>query len=203
MHHKTEYERNASRKSIGADQKASVWDAEAFTRLVNAARDKGRVSGLTHKFYRYPARFSPQFVRAAIEQFTNPGDLVFDPFMGGGTTLVEAVALGRSAIGTDISSLATFVSKAKTLVFSDEEFQCLERWIGTLKVIINIHIPSVSSKDYVDAGYHKHLGSSLTWRLRKAMEQALATAVNLPTEKVALSFSDLRCLTPLGVEESG
>lgn len=184
MHHKTEYERNASRKSIGAGQEVGVWDVEAFTRLVNAARDKGRVSGLTHKFYRYPARFSPQFVRAAIEQFTNPGDLVFDPFMGGGTTLVEAIALGRSAIGTDISSLAAFVSKTKTLVFSDEEFQCIERWASELKVNINIHIPSISSKDYVDAGYHKHLGSILTWRLRKAMEQAITTAVNLPTKRV-------------------
>lgn len=184
MHHRTAFERFASRESIVANQKADVWDAEAFARLVNAARDRGRVSGLTHKFYRYPARFSPQFVRAAIEQFTSPGDLVFDPFMGGGTTLVEAVALGRSAVGTDISTLATFVSEAKTLVFSDAEFQCLERWASTLKVNINIHIPSVSSKDYVDAGYHKHLGTNLTWRLRKAMEQAIATAVNLPTKRV-------------------
>ena len=184
MHHRTEFERFASRKSIVANQKAGVWDVEAFAQLVNAARDKGRVSGLTHKFYRYPARFSPQFVRAAIEQFTSPGDLVFDPFMGGGTTLVEAVALGRSAIGTDISSLATFVSKAKTLVLSDEEFQYIDKWANKLKVDINIHASSISSKDYADAGYHKHLGSNLTWRLRKAMEQAIASAVNLPTKKV-------------------
>lgn len=184
MHHRTEFERFASRESISANQMAGIWDAEAFARLVNAARDDGRVSGLTHKFYRYPARFSPQFVRAVIEQFTSPGDIVFDPFMGGGTTLVEALALGRSAIGTDISSLATFVSQAKTLVLSDDEFQCLERWASKLKVNINIHLPSISSKDYFDAGYHKHLGSNLTWRLRKAMEQAIATAVNLPTKRV-------------------
>ena len=77
--------------------------------LIEAAHDKSRVSGLTRNFYRYPARFSPKFVRAAIEIFSKPGDLVLDPFMGGGTTVVEALALGRKAIGTDISSLAVFV----------------------------------------------------------------------------------------------
>lgn len=184
MHNRTEFERFASRESTLTNQMAGIWDEEAFTRLVNAARNNGRITGLTHKFYKYPARFSPQFVRAAIEQFTNPGDLVFDPFMGGGTTLVEAVALGRSAIGTDISSLATFVSKAKTLIFSDEEFKCLGRWASELKATINIHTPSISSENYVDAGYHKHLNSNLTWRLRKAMEQAIASAVNLPTRRV-------------------
>jgi DNA modification methylase len=48
------------------------------------------VKGYTHNFYRYPARFSPVFARAVIEVFTRPGDTVFDPFMGGGTSLVEA-----------------------------------------------------------------------------------------------------------------
>jgi len=132
-------------ESTATSPRAADWDAEAFCRLVNAARDKGRVSGLTHKFYRYPARFSPQFVRTAIAQFTSPGDLVFDPFMGGGTTLVEAVALGRQAIGTDISSLATFVSEAKTLIFSDDEFTCLERWASRVSEQINIHRPSTPS----------------------------------------------------------
>ena len=45
--------------------------------------------------------------------FTRPGEIVLDPFMGGGTTLVEACSLGRQAVGTDISSLATFTAKVK------------------------------------------------------------------------------------------
>ncbi len=52
--------------------------------------------GLTHGFYRYPARFSPQFARSAIEAFTEPLDTVLDPFMGGGTSAVEALGLGAS-----------------------------------------------------------------------------------------------------------
>ncbi len=62
------------------------------------------ISGLTHCFYNYPARFSPKFANTIIRQFSKPGDVVLDPFMGGGTTIVEAMALGRRAIGIDINS---------------------------------------------------------------------------------------------------
>jgi hypothetical protein len=80
--------------------------------LLAGARDKLPVRGLTHNFYRYPARFSPAFARAAIETFTRPGDFVLDPHVGGGTTIVEAFALGRSAVGVDISPLAEFVRRS-------------------------------------------------------------------------------------------
>jgi hypothetical protein len=97
--------------------------------LINAARDSTPVSGYTHNFYKYPARFSPKFVRAAIETFSAPGDLILDPFMGGGTTLVESLALGREAVGTDISSLAAFVTTVKTTLFAEPELNLMERWI--------------------------------------------------------------------------
>src|SRR5215467_6633374 len=69
-------------------QLTNTWQAA----LIAGARDVLPVRGLTHNFYRYPARFSPAFVRAAIETFTKPGDLVLDNHVGGGTTLVEALA---------------------------------------------------------------------------------------------------------------
>ena len=55
---------------------------ENFEHIRSAAQDRTSVSGATHKFYRYPARFSPQFARAAIENFTNEGDLVLGPICG-------------------------------------------------------------------------------------------------------------------------
>src|ERR1035441_10683303 len=77
---------------------------ESRNRLRNGISSTDPVSGLTHNFYRYPARFSPDFVRSVLLEFSKVGDLVYDPFMGGGTTLVEAASLGRHCIGTDISS---------------------------------------------------------------------------------------------------
>jgi len=93
--------------------------------LVTGACDAEPVRGLTHGFYKYPARFSPAFVRAAIQTFTKPGDLCLDPHVGGGTTLVEALAAARDAIGVDISALAGFVTTVKSTVFSEAELKKL------------------------------------------------------------------------------
>jgi hypothetical protein len=131
--------------------------------LIAAARDSAPVSGLTHNFYRYPARFSPRFVRAAIEIFSALGDVVLDPFMGGGTTLVEALALGRHSIGVDISSLAAFVANVKTTLLTDEEFEGLDRWAEWAPTEIHMQRCAVHFGDYAEAGYYRHLTSPATW----------------------------------------
>ncbi len=100
----------------------------AFSALRQAAADNGRVVGLTHRYYKYPARFSPTFVAAAIEMFSSRNDIVLDPYMGGGTTIVEAMVSGRIAIGCDINSLAVFVAKAKTALLTRKESDAIESW---------------------------------------------------------------------------
>ena len=50
---------------------------------------------------RHPARMLPAIAAHAIASYTEPGDLVFDPMAGIGTTLVEAVYAGRDAIGVE------------------------------------------------------------------------------------------------------
>lgn len=101
---------------------------EALDSLRKAAGDRSRIVGLTHRFYRYPARFSPQFVASAIHAFSRPGDVVLDPYMGGGTTIVEAMAHGRRAIGCDLNSLAVFVTTAKTTTLSKKEIKEIRNW---------------------------------------------------------------------------
>ncbi|MFZ3560831.1 TRM11 family SAM-dependent methyltransferase [Streptomyces sp. BH055] len=49
----------------------------------------------------HPARTLPALARHAITTYTRPGDLVLDPMCGIGTTLVEAVHLGRHALGVE------------------------------------------------------------------------------------------------------
>lgn len=53
----------------------------------------------------YRACFKPQLPRHFIERFSEPGDRVLDPFMGRGTTLIEAALLGRVPVGTDVNPL--------------------------------------------------------------------------------------------------
>lgn len=158
--------------------------AAVAAQLIKAAGDISPVSGFTHNFYRYPARFSPKLVRAAIQAFSVPGDLVLDPFVGGGTTLVEAMALGRHAIGTDISALATFVSEVKTTLYTEPDLGKLTRWTARALKNINIYAPVQVDTMYEEAGYMRHLDSAATWRLRKAIEQVLVSAQRLSTPQL-------------------
>lgn len=100
--------------------------------LLQAVTTKAPVSGYTHNFYRYPARFSPLFVREVIRQFSRPGDLILDPFMGGGTTIVEALAEGRRAVGVDLNSLAVFVSHVKTSPLTRQDHILIEEWLDDI-----------------------------------------------------------------------
>jgi len=54
----------------------------------------------------YRACFKPQLPRFFIERLTQPGDVVYDPFMGRGTTPIEAALLGRIPFGNDINPLS-------------------------------------------------------------------------------------------------
>lgn len=54
----------------------------------------------------YRACFKPQLPRFFIERLTRPGDTVYDPFMGRGTTVIEAALMGRRPFGCDINPLS-------------------------------------------------------------------------------------------------
>jgi len=54
----------------------------------------------------YRACYKPQLPRFFIERLSRPGDAVYDPFMGRGTTQLEAFLLGRKPLGNDINPLS-------------------------------------------------------------------------------------------------
>lgn len=61
----------------------------------------------------YRACFKPQLPRFFIQRLTQPGDTVYDPFMGRGTTPLEAALLGRVAVGCDINPLSRVLVEAR------------------------------------------------------------------------------------------
>ncbi|MDD2503030.1 MAG: DNA methyltransferase [Clostridia bacterium] len=61
----------------------------------------------------YRGNWSPYVPRNIILRYSNPGDLVLDQFVGGGTTLVEAKLLGRDCIGVDVNEEALNRCKRK------------------------------------------------------------------------------------------
>lgn len=66
-----------------------------------------------HSMCSYLGCFPPAVPRRLIDRWTRPGALVLDPFCGSGTSLVEAILLGRKGLGIDMNPLAVAISRAK------------------------------------------------------------------------------------------
>ncbi len=159
-------------------KKTSTSKIDLINRLRKAVGEKESISGLTHNFYRYPARFSPKFVREIIELFSNPGDVILDPFVGGGTTLVEALASNRHSIGFDVSPIASFVTQAKTTLLSEVDINKISIWADfILKKRIEGHKSLMTF--YHEEGYL----NNLPWRIKKSVEIILEDIELLETEE--------------------
>lgn len=66
-----------------------------------------------HAICPYFAMFPEQFVQANVRRYSRKGDWVFDPFSGRGTTILQALLMGRKAAGMDINPVAYCISGAK------------------------------------------------------------------------------------------
>ena len=76
----------------------TIWPV---AQLPAAVQRKGRY---VPESFAHPGKMLPAIVREAVSRFTVPGDLVVDPMCGIGTTLVEAIHLGRHADGIEYES---------------------------------------------------------------------------------------------------
>jgi hypothetical protein len=68
---------------------------------------------LMHDICWYPARFVPAIPSHLIDALSYPGQSICDPFCGSGTTIVEALLLGRTAIGFDVNPFAIHIARTK------------------------------------------------------------------------------------------
>lgn len=75
----------------------------------------------SHNFHSFPAKFPPQLPLQFIIDLTKHTDVVLDPMVGSGTTVLEAFLTGRKGIGFDIDPLAIMISKAKTTPLKKEK----------------------------------------------------------------------------------
>ena len=159
---------------------------QALRELVSAATSQRpaslgrRRTDSPHEFYRYPARFSPEFARAAIETFTRPGEVVLDPFVGGGTTLVEAMRTKRVGVGADLNALATFVSKVKTTPLNEVDLCLLKRWAKNLPGRLDLSQPIPPLDDWRERGYLKDIDDESTADVRSLIALGIEAAAELP-----------------------
>jgi SAM-dependent methyltransferase len=103
---------------------------------------------LTHWIYPYKGKFHPQMIRAALNIIgLEPGETVLDPFVGSGTTALEAQLLGVHCIGLDTSPLCVLQSRVKTRsheVVDEIKTHCAEL-AGVKPADITLHEAAQSS----------------------------------------------------------
>jgi DNA modification methylase len=76
---------------------------------------KQRASNSIHEVS-YRGCFKPQLPNFFIKNLTLPGDIIYDPFLGRGTTILEAALLNRQIIGNDINPLSIILSEPRLLI---------------------------------------------------------------------------------------
>ena len=96
-------------------QDLEIRDHDRYLFVSNRQRD------LTHAIHKYPAKFIPDIPNWFIRKYTQVGDTVLDPFMGSGTTNLEALLMGRNSIGVDVDAFSRFIARTKNSPISDVE----------------------------------------------------------------------------------
>lgn len=102
-------------KEMGTEQESQAHGTAERLATVDwsfANREKAHPVESIHP---YPAKFIGDIPRALLDSLPNPPDtVVFDPFCGSGTTLVEAQRKGIASIGVDLNPIACLISRVKT-----------------------------------------------------------------------------------------
>src|SRR5688572_26516170 len=86
-------------------QDIPVYQGELWTALQRQANSIHEIA--------YRACYKPQLPAYFIERLTEPGDVVYDPFSGRGTTAVEAALHGRCVIANDVNPLSTLLTQPR------------------------------------------------------------------------------------------
>jgi len=122
------------------DRRAIYTTAENPHELIDAGKEWNFHDSDTgehlHGLHPYPAKFIPQVARKAIVEWSNPGELVYDPFCGCGTTLLEASLIRRPSVGTDNNAVAIVISRAKTANYIDKDVLVAQRFLTRLPTLL-------------------------------------------------------------------
>ena len=77
----------------------------------------------THGLHAYAAKCPPPLVKYGLRYYSKPREIVLDPMVGSGTTIVEARLMGRNAVGYDIDPLARLIAQVKSRIIHDKHIE--------------------------------------------------------------------------------
>lgn len=121
------------------NKKTIIWHDDDIPYFINEYwTAKQRVSINLHEIS-YRACFKPQLPEFFIQRLTQEGDKVYDPFMGRGTTPIQAALMGRNAVGSDVNPLSLLLSRPRINppILDDIKFK-LDQMDLTNKIAVNL-----------------------------------------------------------------
>jgi DNA modification methylase len=101
------------------DPETDAYRRPPFARPVKAGKNSP-----IYNAHSYHTKVPPEGIVPYIEHYTNPGDLILDPFCGSGMTGVAALMTGRYAILNDLSPAAVHIARNYT---TSVDIKALER----------------------------------------------------------------------------
>ena len=84
-----------------------------------------------YKMHKYFARRPHNVFRELITHYTDTNNVVFDPFGGGGVTLVEGITENRRVIISDVNPIASFIQKNQVTEIDERRFNELSEELLT------------------------------------------------------------------------
>jgi SAM-dependent methyltransferase len=139
----------------------------------------GTARSSLHAIHWFPGNFIPQIPRFLIQLLSRPGDRVYDPFCGTGTTFIEAALLNRVGLGSDVSAIALQVAVAKRVIIDTpldvaEGIRVAQQAL-LWKPLIYTQEPGANgegSNTELESWYHPHTLDELRGIWRHAIEPA-------------------------------
>ena len=138
-----------------------------------------------YSMHKYWARKPHNLVNTYINHFTKPGDLVLDPFMGSGVTVIEALKLNRRVCGVDINPVAHFITRNTIMPVSLYDLE-------NNYALLSKHISPVINKFYATDCIHCGKPScavSYQWFNGKPTEVSYNCACNTERKAMTKVFS--------------
>ncbi len=89
------------------DPETDEYDVSAFDKPIVTTKNSAVFS--MHPYHLGKKPFDA--IQSYIEHYTEPGDLILDPFCGSGSTAVAALVKGRKSLSIDLSPAATFITR--------------------------------------------------------------------------------------------
>jgi len=107
-----------------------------------------------YMMHKYFARRPWNIFSELVSHYSSPGELILDPFSGGGVTIIEALRVRRKAIGIDVNPLAIFITEMETQPFRVERFKQAVGKIGAIKPVVlsfyTTRCPNCGANAYAD-----------------------------------------------------